>query len=143
MKNELNVFDEKKMRTLWDEDQEKWFFSVVDVIAVLTDSDRPRKYWNDLKIKLQKEGSQLSEKIGQLKMKAADGNETVANCHGLKMTAPDGKMRLTDAFRVKQSGTIARNARLELEQKTGKQVISPLNAKKVILVDEKKNGKEK
>lgn len=74
MKNELKVFDDRKVRTLWDSDQEKWFFSVVDVIAVLTDSDRPRKYWNDLKLKLQKEGSQLSEKIGQLKMEASDGN---------------------------------------------------------------------
>ena len=72
-KASIQIFDDQKVRTLWDAEQEKWFVSVIDVIAVLTDSKRPRKYWNDLKIKLQKEGSQLSEKIGQLKMKAADG----------------------------------------------------------------------
>lgn len=72
-KDSIQIFDDKKVRTLWDAEQDKWFFSVIDVVAVLTNSKRPRKYWNDLKIKLQKEGSQLSEKIGQLKMKAADG----------------------------------------------------------------------
>ncbi len=69
----IKLFEEKKVRTLWDEDQEKWFISVIDVIAVLTESDRPRKYWSDLKGKLQKEGSQLSEKIGQLKMQSSYG----------------------------------------------------------------------
>jgi len=69
----LKLFEEKKVRTLWDEDQEKWFISVIDVIAVLTESDRPRKYWSDLKGKLQIEGSELSEKIGQLKMQSSDG----------------------------------------------------------------------
>jgi len=72
-KDSIQIFDDQMVRTLWDAEQEKWFISIIDVIAVLTDSKRPRKYWNDLKIKLQKEGSQLSEKIGQLKMKATDG----------------------------------------------------------------------
>jgi len=72
-KESMQIFEDKKVRTVWDAEQEKWYISVIDVVAVLTDSKRPRKYWNDLKIKLQKEGSQLSEKIGQLKMKAADG----------------------------------------------------------------------
>lgn len=92
---QIKIFEEKKVRTLWDKEKEEWYFSVVDVVAVLTDSDRPRKYWNDLKKKLQQEGSELSEKIGQLKMPAAyrrklkqrlkaESNETVTNCHGLK-----------------------------------------------------------
>lgn len=63
-KNGIKLFEEKKVRTLWNEEQEKWFISIVDVIEVLTESDRSRKYWNDLKTKLNKEGSQLSEKIG-------------------------------------------------------------------------------
>ena len=61
---QIKIFEEKQVRTLWDKDKEEWYFSVVDVVAVLTDSDRPRKYWNDLKKKLQQEGSELSEKIG-------------------------------------------------------------------------------
>lgn len=72
-KNEVKIFEDKKVRTLWDAEQEKWYFSIIDVIEVLTGTDRPRKYWNDLKTKLKKEGSQLSEKIGQLKMEAEDG----------------------------------------------------------------------
>lgn len=71
--NALKLFNDKKIRVLWDDEQGKWFFSIVDVIEVLTGSDRPRKYWSDLKRKLKEEGSQLSEKIGQLKMMAADG----------------------------------------------------------------------
>ncbi len=92
MKNKIQIFEDKKVRTVWDEDTEEWYFSVIDVVEVLTDTDRPRKYWNDLKKKLKLEGSELSEKIGQLKMKA-----------------PDGKMRLTDVadtdqlFRLIQS----------------------------------------
>ena len=71
--NAIKLFEEKKVRTVWDDEAEEWYFSVVDVIEVLTETDRPRKYWNDLKLKLIKEGSELSEKIGQLKMPAADG----------------------------------------------------------------------
>ena len=69
----VQLFEAKKIRSAWSEEDQKWYFSIVDVIEVLTGTDRPRKYWNDLKSKLQKEGSQLSEKIGQLKMAAADG----------------------------------------------------------------------
>ena len=83
--NAIQLFEEKKVRTLWDTEQEKWFFSVIDVVEVLTASERPRKYWADLKSKLHKEGSQLSENIGQLKMEA-----------------PDGKMRLTDVADTEQ-----------------------------------------
>jgi hypothetical protein len=83
--NAIKLFEDKKVRTLWDSDQEKWYFSIVDVIEILTNSDRPRKYWSDLKLKLAKEGSQLSEKIGQL-----------------KMLAEDGKMRITDVADTEQ-----------------------------------------
>jgi hypothetical protein len=72
-KNAIQIFEDKKVRTIWDDDQEKWFISIIDVIEVLTNTDRPRKYWSDLKTKLKKEGSELSEKIGQLKMQSADG----------------------------------------------------------------------
>ncbi len=81
----IKIFEDKNVRTLWDEDTEKWFISIVDVIEILTGSDRPRKYWSDLKSKLKKEGSEVSEKIGRLKMKA-----------------PDGKMRLTDVADTEQ-----------------------------------------
>ena len=69
----IKLFEAKKVRTHWDEEKELWYFSVIDVIEALTGTDRPRKYWNDLKTKLKKEGSELSEKIGQLKMQSTDG----------------------------------------------------------------------
>lgn len=71
--NAIQLFEDKKVRTAWDAEQEKWYVSIIDVIEVLTNSDRPRKYWSDLKSKLIKEGSELSEKIGQLKMQSSDG----------------------------------------------------------------------
>lgn len=71
--NSIQLFEDKKVRTVWDFEEEKWLISVIDVIEVLTESERPRKYWSDLKNKLKKEGSQLSENIGQLKMKSSDG----------------------------------------------------------------------
>jgi len=77
--SDIELFEAKKVRTHWDEEKELWYFSVIDVIEALTGTDRPRKYWSDLKAKLTKEGSQLSDNIGQL-----------------KMAAEDGKMRLTD-----------------------------------------------
>ena len=69
----IKLFEEKQVRTVWDEGLEKWFISIVDVIEILTGTDRPRKYWSDLRGKLKKEGSELSEKIGQLKMQSSDG----------------------------------------------------------------------
>lgn len=88
----LQLFEERKVRTLWDAEQEKWFFSIVDTIGVLTDSLDAGAYWRKLKQRLK-----------------AEGNETVTNCHGLKMLASDGKMRITDVadtvqlFRLIQS----------------------------------------
>jgi hypothetical protein len=81
----IKLFGDKKVRTLWDDDQEKWYFSIIDVIEILTNSPRPRKYWNALKTKLKAEGSELSHKLGQL-----------------KMAAEDGKMRMTDVADTEQ-----------------------------------------
>ena len=83
--NAIKIFEEKKVRTVWDSDKEEWYFSIIDVIEVLTDSDNPRRYWSDLKRKLTKEGSQLYAKIVQL-----------------KLPAEDGKMRLTDVADTEQ-----------------------------------------
>ena len=88
----IKLFEERKVRTVWDDQEEKWYFSIVDVCGVLTDSDNPQTYWRVLKNRLKKEG-----------------NETVTNCNALKMRAADGKMRLTDVadteqlFRIIQS----------------------------------------
>ncbi len=71
--NELKIFDNKKVRTLWEAEQEKWYFSIVDAIAALTDSPNPRKYWSVLKTRLKKEGSELTTNCSQLKMLSADG----------------------------------------------------------------------
>jgi hypothetical protein len=70
---DLKLFENKKIRSSWDAKQEKWYFSIVDIIEVLTDSPRPRKYWNALKTKLKIEGSELSQNLGQLKMQSEDG----------------------------------------------------------------------
>jgi hypothetical protein len=71
--SKIAIFQGKRIRRHWNNEKELWYFSVIDVIAVLAQTDRPRKYWDDLKRKLKQEGSQLSEKIGQLKMQASDG----------------------------------------------------------------------
>jgi hypothetical protein len=148
----LAVFESKQIRRSYDEDTEIWYFSIVDVVAILSESIDPQSYWRKLKERLKKEG-----------------NETVTNCHGLKMKANDGKMRLTDVATVEQllrliqsipspiftalaelstrhiakadeakgveenakaskkGGGIAKKARLELEDKTGKSVITGEN----------------
>jgi hypothetical protein len=69
----IKLFESKKIRSAWNADEEKWYFSIVDIVEVLTDSPRPRKYWNALKTKLKAEGSELSHNLGQLKMEAEDG----------------------------------------------------------------------
>ncbi len=81
----LHLFEEQQLRTVWDSEQEKWFISIVDVIAVLTESRDANAYWRKLKQRLK-----------------AEGNETVTNCHGLKMVATDGKMRFTDVADTEQ-----------------------------------------
>ena len=84
-KETLKLFEERKVRTVWDDEKEKWYFSIVDVVSVLTDSVDATAYWRKLKQRLKEEG-----------------NETVTNCHGLKMKAADGKMRLTDVADTEQ-----------------------------------------
>ena len=84
-KNSIKLFGDDKIRAIWDDEQEKWYFSIVDVIAVLTESPNPQTYWRVLKKRLKDEG-----------------NETVTNCNGLKMRAADGKMRLTDVADTEQ-----------------------------------------
>ena len=71
--NAIKLFEAKKVRTVWEDKEEKWYFSIVDVVAVLTDSPNPRKYWSVLKTRLKKEGSELTTNCSQLKMKSADG----------------------------------------------------------------------
>lgn len=82
MKNEIKIFEESNIRSSYDEQNEKWFFSIIDIIAVLTDSKNPRRYWSDLKIKLSDEEgfSQLYEKIVQLKLTAPDGKNRETDC---------------------------------------------------------------
>ncbi|HOZ96032.1 MAG TPA: Bro-N domain-containing protein [Niabella sp.] len=79
MNNKIKLFEQQKVRTHWDEEKQKWFFSIIDVIEILTGSPRPRKYWNALKTKLQQEGSELSHKLGQLKMQAGDGKSRLTD----------------------------------------------------------------
>ena len=69
----IQLFEKKQVRSVWNEAQEKWYFSIIDVIEVLVENKRPRKYWSDLKKKLEKEGSELSGEIGQLKLQSSDG----------------------------------------------------------------------
>lgn len=83
--DQIQLFEDKRIRTAWDEEKEEWYFSIVDVVGVLTDSKDPAAYWRKLKQRLKEEG-----------------NETVTNCHGLKMTAADGKRRLTDVADTEQ-----------------------------------------
>jgi len=76
----IKLFESKKIRSSWNEEEEKWYFSVIDVIEILTDSSIPKRYWSDLKKKLQTEGSQVYEKIVHLKMVASDGKKYVTDC---------------------------------------------------------------
>ena len=85
MENEIKIFEDKTIRTVWNADTEDWYISIVDVIAVLTESVNPQAYWRKLKQRLK-----------------AEGNQTVTNCHALKMEAKDGKMRKTDVADTKQ-----------------------------------------
>ena len=132
-KHKIQLFEDKKVRTVWDDQEEKWYFSIVDVCGVLAESDNPQVYWRVLKNRLKKEG-----------------NETVTNCNALKMLAPDGKMHFTDVadmeqlFRLIQSipskkaepfkqwmaevarkgGEIAGDARKKLERQIGHSVVT-------------------
>ena len=129
----IQLFEGLQIRVIWDDEQEKYYFSIVDVIQVLTESVDGRKYWNKLKQRLKEEG-----------------NETVTNCHQLKMPASDGKLRLTDVADTattefakqknpkglnankqvaQQGGEAARVARENIEQGLGRSIISPDKAR--------------
>jgi len=88
-KHAIKIFEDKKVRSVWDAKAEKWYISIVDVVEVLTGSVDATAYWRKLKQRLK-----------------AEGNETVTNCHGLKMQAADGKMRITDVADIKQLSRI-------------------------------------
>jgi len=92
MKNDIKLFEEKQVRVQWDEKSAKWYLSVIDIISTLTDSTIPKRYWSDLKKKLTQEGSQLYEKIVQLKFEAADGKKYATDC-----------LETQDVFRLIQS----------------------------------------
>ena len=136
----IALFEEKQVRRVWNPSEEKWHFAIVDVIAILTDSPNPQVYWRVMKKRLKDEG-----------------NETVTNCNGLKMTAADGKRRMTDLELIftmlgeastteiakqrdakgfpqnqqaaQAGGTVAGNARRELESKSGKRISTKDNFK--------------
>lgn len=113
-KQALQLFEQKKVRTIWDEEAEKWFFSIVDVIAVLTETDRPRKYWSDIKKKLKQEGSEVSEKIGQFKMKAEDG-----------------KNRRTDVADIEQLFRLIQSIPSPKAEPFKQSIVSPENARTI------------
>ena len=137
----IKIFEEKNVRTVWDDKEEKWYFSIVDVVEVLTDSKDSAAYWRKLKQRLK-----------------ADGNETVTNCHGLKLKAADGKMRMTDVadqeqlFRLIQAIPspkaepfkvwMAQVARKQLESQLGHSVISSAKASDYLPPTENAEAKE-
>ena len=144
--NELKLFEDKKIRAKWNDEQEKWYFSVVDVIAVLTDNDyqKSRNYWKWLKNKLNEEGSELVSNTNQLKMRAYDGKlrdnmtnmELVLNMLAETSSTEISKSKNRKGFKeaedsVKKGGNIAKLAKEQLEKETGKKVISDNNAKKI------------
>jgi hypothetical protein len=84
--NAIKIFEDKKVRTVWEETQEKWYFSIIDVISILTESIDPNAYWRKLKQRLNNEG-----------------NQTVTNCHGLKMIAADGKKQYSKKTKLQKA----------------------------------------
>ncbi len=175
----IKLFNEKQIRTHWDDEQEKWYFSIVDVVGVLTESPNPRKYWSVLKTRLKEEGSELATNCSQLKMLSADSKmykTDVADTEQLfrliqSIPSPKAepfKMWLAQVGRerideiedpelattteiskekkpktfvdnkkiARQGGTIAGNTRREIEEKTGKKVVTSQNARQL---DKNKN----
>ena len=189
-KESIRLFEERKVRAIWDDEQEEWYFSIVDVISILTDSPNPRKYWSVLKTRLKREGSELTTNCSQLKMQAADGKTyltDVANTEQLfrliqsvpspkaepfklwiaqvakerldQMQDPELSIEqaMADYKRLGYSDNWI-NQRLKsieirkdltdewkkrgLEAKTGKSVISPLNAQKIISLKKGENERD-
>ena len=189
-KESIRLFEERKVRAIWDDEQEEWYFSIVDVISILTDSPNPRKYWSVLKTRLKREGSELTTNCSQLKMQAAVGKKNltdVANTEQLfrliqsvpspkaepfklwiaqvakerldQMQDPELSIEqaMVDYKRLGYSDNWI-NQRLKsieirkdltdewkkrgLEAKTGKSVISPLNAQKIISLKKGENERD-
>ena len=127
--NKLQFFEDQPIRTAWDEETEEWYFSVVDVVHALTeqpDSRHAAKYWSVLKVRLAAEGSELTTNCSQLKLKAADGKRRLTNVQN-----PQGLEE--NLVTAKQGGTVAGNARKEIELQTGRSVITAGNAYTMLL----------
>ena len=132
--NSIKLFEDKNIRVAWNEDEENWYFSVVDVVGILTDNDyqKSRNYWKWLKNKLNQEGSELVSNTNQLKMKAYDGKLRDTDVMNTEQI-----LRLVQSSVIK-GGNIAKLAREQLEKETGKKVISDKSAKEIRLLNESK-----
>lgn len=141
------------MRTIWDSEQEKWYVSITDVVAVLTDSPNPRKYWSVLKLRLKKEGSQLATDCSQLKLLSADGKyyktdvadtELILNMLAEASTKDISQAINPETFEdsikvAAQGGNVAKVALEELELRTGKKVMTSINAKQILALKAENN----
>jgi len=128
MKNSLAVFENYKIRRIYDENTEKWYFSIIDIILVLTQQDdyqAARNYWKVLKNRLNKQGSESVTKCNQLKMEASDGKKYLTDVADAETDNSTGLEENKKASKI--GGGIAKKARLELEQKTGKKVVTEEN----------------
>ena len=138
-----NLFEGKEIRSIWNEKEEEYYFSVVDVIAALTDANIPRNYWSDLKRRLIEEGSEVHEKIVQLKLKAKDGKmrqTDTLDTEGvfrLIESIPSPKAEPFKVWLAKRGGNIAKVTRKNLEKNLGRTVISNKNSLNYEYVDNK------
>ncbi len=145
MEDKIISFQGKTVRRLWDDKKEKWYFSVIDIIEVLTGSTIPRRYWTDLKLKLKQDGSKLYEKIVQLKMVSQDGKRYLTDTadtetlfriiQSIRQIAEteQAKGLKENKIPAKKGGRIAKNARLALEKRTGKKIITGENFKRKLI----------
>ena len=134
-KNKITLFDNREVRQLWNDETEKWWFSVVDVIEILTDQpshDRARKYWSVMKTRLKQEGAEPTTICSQLKMQAHDGKMRLTDVAATDISQvrnPEGFVESAEV--AKEGAKTAKAARLQLEKSTGKPVVSKLNAKQL------------
>lgn len=164
-KQEIQLFNDRRIRTVWDDKEAKWYFSVVDAIEALTGTERPRKYWSDLKVKLKKEGSELSEKIGQLKLTMAWAGKTTKSYKAFKgLTKQNLRDNMTNielalntlaeaattelskeinpsSYKenvtvARKGGGVAKAARMQLEEQLGRSVISASDSSAFIQIGE-------
>ncbi len=132
------MFNNETIRTVWDKEEEKYFISVVDVVGVLSGSDRPRKYWSDLKSKLKQEGNEVSEKIGQLKLKSQDGKYRLTDvCVIEEMFRIIESIPSKNAEPIKQWLASLGRSRRYLVKELGEHVVTNNNALNYEYVDKK------